>query len=707
MKNINNVSIRRYPVAAQLPYAPVEPDVHKQAGADTPGHLDSLDSLPEFSSASPESFINSSGNQATLATVAKRTAATTAPIPIELGATDVPNREVFEQLARRDDVPGALGVREMKFLMTDLDAEEPLIYFMNTNNVQYHYHFATFVLGLELSNPEFNQQTYFIDNRKFLAGTLIAHDSFIASDGQQGVYALEFWPTDPVKVRLVNVAYKAIKQAMPFAKQKIAYHPAGETHRDLYIAEKQQFEQQGIQHISTEQLFGNIAYSPLNLGEGYGRLRLVDAADAKPPSIGDVVIFKLLPNDLSHVAGVLTEQAQTPLSHINLKAKQNNTPNAYVKGASDDPRIKPLIGKLVYLKVAADDIEIREATQEEVDTHLESTRPVETQWPRRDLSRRDIVSLKNIGNADLQAYGAKAANVAELASILTTSNMVPDGYAVPFYFYDQFMQENGLYDVAQNMVNDLTFKQDPAVREKKLSKFRKRIKKTDMNETMLQALQNMHNAYPIEQPLRCRSSTNNEDLEGFNGAGLYDSYTHRPDEGHIQKSIKQVWASLWNYRAFEERDFYRIDHFTTAMAVLVHPNFDDELANGVGLTKNIFDPAWPGNYINVQVGEALVTNPEGGAVPDELIVVRTLVSDVPPVYGNEVIYIRRSNLVTPPDHVMTDDQIEFLSTQMRIIQEHFKRVYRRKDDPTFAMDIEFKIDKHKQLVIKQARPWVD
>ena len=108
----------------------------------------------------------------------------------------------------------------------------------------------------------------------------------------------------------------------------------------------------------------------------------------------------------------------------------------------------------------------------------------------------------------------------------------------------------------------------------------------------------------------------NEDLEGFNGAGLYSSYTHGLDEGPLEKSVKQVWASLWNYRAFEEREFWRIDHFSAAMGVLVHPNYTDEQANGVGVTTNIFDPAWDGHYVNVQVGENLVTNPEAGTTPE-------------------------------------------------------------------------------------------
>ena len=67
-----------------------------------------------------------------------------------------------------------------------------------------------------------------------LAGTIIAHDSFTpAGGGETGVYALEFWPTDPVRTRHVALAYDAIRAAMPFAAPQLAYHPAGDTQEAL------------------------------------------------------------------------------------------------------------------------------------------------------------------------------------------------------------------------------------------------------------------------------------------------------------------------------------------------------------------------------------------------------------------------------------------------------------------------------------------
>ncbi|MEM7158021.1 MAG: PEP/pyruvate-binding domain-containing protein [Myxococcota bacterium] len=474
---------------------------------------------------------------------------------------------------------------------------------MDTNRYAYHYDFAFGALGVSMELGEFNSQTYFTDSRRYLAGSLLAHDSFEGEGGERGLYTLEFWPTDPVSLEHVVLAWNLVLRGMPMVEGTLAYHPAGQSQQDIVSQDPDVLPAAGVRVVETQTLFASVRYSPLNLGEGYGVLRVVDASDRRPPTARDVVIFRSIPNDLSHVAGVLTEEPQTPLSHINLKAKQNDTPNAYLREAASDPRVVPLLGKEVYFAVRPDDIELRAASAEEVHEHLESIRPAQTQTPQRDLERKTIVPLDQIGHHDFNAFGAKAANLAELRKALP-STMVPDGFAVPFSFYDEFMRQTGLYEQARQTLASEGFADDPSVREDRLKKLRKAIKKADVPGHLADALDAMHKAFPPGTNPRCRSSTNNEDLEGFNGAGLYDSYTHRPDEGHIVKSIKQVWASLWNFRAYEEREFYRIDHFASAMGVLVHPNFDDERVNGVAVTKNIYDPAWPGFYVNVQVGES-------------------------------------------------------------------------------------------------------
>ncbi|MGH3930824.1 MAG: PEP/pyruvate-binding domain-containing protein [Pseudonocardiaceae bacterium] len=625
-------------------------------------------------------------------------------LPISQGASEVPDRATFEVLAARDDVPGALGAREVKFLMLGVNEDQPRLYFANTNTYSFHYDFATGALGVDVSLGEFNAQTYFRDDRANLAGTVIAHDGFESPEGGRGLYAMEFWPTDPVKAHHVALAFRAIGEAMPFADAQLAYHPAGDTQEALYREERAQFDQLGVRVVETSTLFGNVSYTPLNLGEGYGTLRVVDPTQvgARPATIRDVAIFSTLPNDISHLAGILSETPQTPLSHINLKAKQNDTPNAYVRGASTDPRITPFLDRLVHYVVTPDSFVLESATQAQVDSWLERLRPPHPQLPRRDLGPREIVDLDQLRNSDTAAFGAKAANLGELRTIFP-AEMVPGGYAIPFSFYDDFMTANGLYDEVACMIADADFQSDPAVRERMLDDFRRtRVRRGELSAELASRIAELQARFGDGVPIRCRSSTNNEDVEGFNGAGLYDSFTHRPDEGALEKTIKQVLASLWNFRAFDERDFYRIDHLHAAMGVAVHRNFDDEVANGVAITKNPYEPDWPGFYVNVQVGESLVTNPDPAAVPDEL-----LISAIGPQGEWETQFIRHSSLTTGGEPVLSTIHLDELRRALQRLHVHFKRVYQRQDDDAFAMDIEFKIDINDQLVIKQARPWVD
>lgn len=624
-----------------------------------------------------------------------------------LGVTKAATAEAFNALARRDDVPGAPQVRAVKFLMTGVDGPNPKLHLMNTQKVDYHYDFAKKGLGMNVSLEDFNARTYFTDARKNIAGTILLHESYVDAKGKKGLYTVEFWPTDPVKAKHVAKAFEAVKKALPFASSRIAYHPAGNTQEQLFAKEKAALAKLKVKSIDSRTLFANVTYSPMNLGLGFGVLRVIDPASAgtHPPTARDVVVFKSLPNDLSHVGGIITEQPQTPLSHINLKAKQNKTPNAYLKDAANDPRIKPFIGKLVRYEITADGLQIREATEAEAKKHLDEVRPKKAQNPPRSLTEKHPRKLADLSFADAKTFGAKAANVAELRNILPAS-VVPDGYALPFSFYDRFMKATGLYDEAKAMLASTGFATDAAVREAALDKFRKKVKKATMPPALAAEIETVQKAllaeYGPEQPIRARSSTNNEDLPGFNGAGLYDSYTHRPDEGHLESTVKQVFASLWNFRAFEERDFHRVDHFKAAMGVLLHPNEDDEVANGVAYTKNIYDPSWPGFYVNAQVGESLVTNPDPGATPEEF-----LISRIGEHGEYETQYISRSTLAKAGEPVLEMPRIEELVKHMEKIQAHFKKLYGRTQDKSFAMDIEFKVRDDGTLQVKQARPTVD
>lgn len=618
------------------------------------------------------------------------------PIPDLLGDLYLPTEARYNELSKRDDFPGAQNIREVKFLITNIRTN-PELYFFNVNQNQHHYDFATNVLNYPGSLRTFNAESYITNtNRQNLAGSLVSHENYTAPDGSKGIYTLEFWPTDPVAFEFIQLAYDIIARNAPFIS-RLAYHAPSETQRQVQKVNQALFDASSIHTIETDELFSSTTFQPMNQQEAFGRLVLPTGSETL--SARDIVIFKVLPNDLSYISGIITEVPQTPLSHVNLKAQQNNTPNAYIDDAENHPDIAPLIGQNVFYRVTAEGFEIRAASQEEVDDYFESIRPLTPSFPARDFSETAITPLSQVAFDENDSFGSKAANVAELQRIIPTRS--PDGFAIPFYFYDEFMKHNGFYTEAAAMLADPDFQNDAATREQMLSDFRTRLKKqSTMPEWMFSALTDFQALIPPGVTPRFRSSANAEDSTSFNGAGLYDSFTHKEDEGHVSKSVRQVWASLWNYRAYEEREFYRIDHLASAMGILVHPNQKREQANGVAVARNIFDPNWEGYYFNVQTGENLVTNPDANSTPEELLAAQ--------FFGNpefEIQYIRYSNQLPEGETVLTRPQLLGLVDDLKTINSRFKTLYNERFNSSFAMEIEFKITESGEVSIKQARPY--
>ena len=446
-----------------------------------------------------------------------------------------------------------------------------------------------------------------------------------------------------------------------------------------------------------EDIYAETSFLALNPGEGYGLLRIMDPDERPHPR--DIVIYEALPNELPRVAGIITTVPQTPLSHVNLRAVQDGIPNAFIRDALDKPDIASLVGSYVHYEVTETGYSIRAATPAKVDAHYASSRPAEAQTPQRDLTVTALTPLSQVGFEDWDVFGVKAANGAVLGTLGFPEGTVPDGFAIPFYFYDEFMKAHDFYARIETMLANEDFQTDFEVQDDRLDDLRDDIKDAETPQWIVDALTAMHATYPEGQSLRYRSSTNNEDLPGFNGAGLYDSKTQDPDETEedgIDKSLKQVFASLWTFRAFTEREFHRIDHLAAKMGVLVHPNYSDELANGVAVS---FDPIYGRDeyyYVNTQLGEDLVTNPEAHSVPEELLL-RSL--------GNYTI-LATSNLVEPGQLLMSDDQLRQLRAHLEVIHDHFAGLYNPAPDDPFAMEIKFKITSENVLAIKQARPWI-
>jgi len=610
------------------------------------------------------------------------------PIAFIDGATSVPDAETFLGLATVNDVswaPFLDGQLYVKFGILNRDTSEPKIYFINSNTYTIH---ASFWSGIGASV-----------NGDDSSGEIVFNPNTIHPNGVIGSYSFNFSFGDAYDFEASQRTYELLIANMPFLQNNMN-HFIGQSSENNHINNYAEgFVDSRIDVVLESDVFAEIDYIPFHEAEGYGFFKHMEDLSETPGS-RDIVLYDALPNSLPRVGGIITSVIQTPLSHVNLRAIQDNVPNAYIADPLSNSAISSLLGTYIYYKVENEQYEIREATLTEVNDWYEDLRPTEPQIPIRDLSVTEIVPLDDIAFEMSASFGAKCANVATMRSFGFPEGTIPDGFGIPFYYYDEFMQFNNFYQEAQVLMDNPVFQNDLNFRIERLKDFRRDIKDAPMPQWMLDDLQAMHDDFPEGTAVRCRSSTNNEDLPGFSGAGLYTSKTQYLDEGHISKSIKQVYASMWNFRAYEERDFYRIDHFMAAMGILCHPNFQEEQSNGVGIS---IDPIYETEetfYLNTQVGESLITNPDPNSVPEEILLYRD------PSQGGGYLVLRLSNLVSAGELVMDQVYLDQMRDYLSVIHDEFAILYDVVGAEGFGMDIEYKVTAQDQLAIKQARPWV-
>ena len=601
------------------------------------------------------------------------------------GTASIPDRETFKKLSYQGTEvlidTQLMGIEYVKFQVENTNAQNPHFYFMNTKTHRSHGSFMR-AAGLERGQGQ-------------MRGVLSFRPLSIAPNGELGVYTFEFNPNDAFPFEKIKMVHDLIVSKMPFAKNRLGYCPLWGAIA-IYNSEKALYDKADFPVYFEDDLYANIGYLPLNQAESFGKLRMLENNELPTPQ--DIVICKTLPNEMPRVAGIITGVRQTPLSHVNLRAIQDKVPNAFITKAWERSSIAPLIGKFVYYSVDADGFEMREATQQEIESHFASIQPKNIQKPPRDLSATQILPLDDITFTDAAKFGVKTANLATLRTFDFPEGTVPNGFGIPFYFYDAFMKHNKFYDKIKDSLLVSDYENDQSSKVAILRNIRKDIENAEMPNWMLNALSDLQDEFPNGTSLRCRSSTNNEDLPGFSGAGLYDSFTHQPDEGHLSKSVKQVFASLWNLRAFEAREFFKIDHFTTAMGVLVHPNYEDEVANGVAVSDDVVYQTEGNYYFNTQVGEDLVTNPEEQSIPEEVLI----------DWWDSKKYrvVQTSNKKDDGRLILTGNHLHQVSFYIGTVHNKFSELYGANVNPKeFAMEIEFKITKDGTISIKQARPW--
>jgi hypothetical protein len=477
-----------------------------------------------------------------------------------------------------------------------------------------------------------------------------------------------------------------------------------------------------------------------------GRLRKLPSEPeraAKLLTAGDpraIWIMPTVPDELPAAAGLLTATPQTPLAHVNLLARNRGIPNVYVGGVLDDPhfdqlsrihapvvvlagldgslRIEP-ISEAAYARWLGLSAQQRPQLMAPDTTTLPYVIDLDSEPPTRVPELRRMVGGKTAGFVFLHAAGvpmperplaittrAYHEHLVELRPVIASALEDPEFFADARVRYlllegrknfdDRFAGKSDQSWVAAFVAAHpkSASKRDAFAHLLALGGIKKAIRERpidpDARAAIDAALRSNFGHFAASQGLRFRSSSTVEDIEGFSGAGLYDSNTgflepaaqasKQDKDKSIDWALRRTWASYWSWEAFEERSLERIDHLAGDMAVLVHARFDDERerSNAVlTLTLDLSDDrpgdlqAAPGPRasleVDVQVGALSVTNPPPERAGEILPEVNRIVQE----RADGPIHIERVARSTElaSGHVLDDAALETLLRQTVTIAE--------------------------------------
>jgi rifampicin phosphotransferase len=589
----------------------------------------------------------------------------------------------FDDWARLSARPGHHTVARtetVKFIIDLHDAKRT--YFLDTKKWEVHFNFVRRFIDPLVDFERFSVQEYTRDDRRFMLGSIMHY-----LDGEH--WSVELAGGDSLGAEgIVAMFDRIVEQVrLPVSLQFRPVSP-GQIDSAATIAYR-------IPVLSSESINASVEYQPVVLGVAYGHLRLrrgkLDVSSVRPY---DIVVTDIVPEEIPPVAGLVTSQIQAPLAHVAVLSRNRNTPDMALRGAIELEAFQRLDGQVVKLTVGGQEFGLELAQSEEAEKAWAAMRPAAPFTPQFDPLTTGLVDVAQRPACAALSVGAKAAQVGLLGGI--DGIRTPPSFALPFSTYVEHLKAAGLDREIEAMLADPEFARHAGVRAQRLARLREAICAQPVAPDVLNALVERLRSIADSGRAILRSSTNAEDLEGFNGAGLYESIAlpADPTPDQVADALRGVWASVWLQRAYEERDWYRIEHRSVAMAVLVQRFVDDVVATGVAITGNPFKQGQRAVFINTQVSGATVTGALGNQLPEQFLVANW--------YGSfEPALLSRSSL-TGGAAILHAPDLQALTGRLLQIHESMLPAH---GGSANAMDVEFALTVQRDFVFLQARPY--
>jgi hypothetical protein len=607
------------------------------------------------------------------------------------------NLKSFEGLSKKNYDQDARYQGYTKFLIEMSNGKPGKVWYFDTNVLPYHADFIRRQFLKDASPDQIDQMTLFQKDRKFLLGTLLSHGKG---------FDVEWVSEDKLSLKELQLAMKHVQaSAKGLAPMQLL---APRKWREQYKAWESSFQEVGFS-LAPDAATGiqNEVYA---YGWSVGRMLVLNRAqfdEAKSRgelNVSDILVLDHVPREIPPLAGIIVDEPSTPSSHLALLAQMYDIPFLYQQDAFQ--KYQNLGGQKVLVSVVAGwpgaTIEVLPLMPSAFNK-LRSFKDIQPLGSAAiDTQQSAISPVEVVAFANSPAFGAKAAGLGLIAKVVP-EHALESSFVIPIEFYARLRKDSRVVGSQESLEQyiEKVLRQLKTAPASDISKILAELRATildtqipvSMDAQIREALHSRFGDSPAQ--IFFRSSSNVEDLEGFNGAGLYDSsIASWPNMKSVATAIKTVWASTFSERAYLARQAFGIDEASVGMGIVVQRLLTGQLANGVAVVSRKEGESITKLKIVGFSGDRLaVTEAPEHAIPETTEVkIRTRETQVKRLIATSELPYGRS--------IMQEQEYKILAAAI----EKLRSQYPSKDD----LDIEWKLtqqpDGSRKIYLLQVRP---
>ncbi len=374
----------------------------------------------------------------------------------------------------------------------------------------------------------------------------------------------------------------------------------------------------------------------MNPGVAFGKLGIIEGVDDKQTiDASHIYVIPETLSDLEPMAGILTLDSGNALSHSQLLAANLGIPNATIPSASL-PSLREHAGKELFFAVTHSGVVVlnEKASMPAAEIALWNKATTNKGLVSIDTSKLKLSETRLIPLTELTAQdsgakaGPKAANLGQLSHFFP-KNVAP-GLVIPFGIYYEHIHRSidGGPPLDEQIAKAYTHAEqlrDSGASAAEVGRYiypeLARIRKIIETMPLLPAFEKeltarMREAFGPDgtYAVFVRSDTNAEDLPEFTGAGLNLTVPNQVGYKDITQSLRDVWASPFEERAWNWRSrILRASSNVYPSVLLLRSVPSDK--SGVIATVNL-ETGEPDITVNVSEGVSAVVD---GGVAESLL----------------------------------------------------------------------------------------